>query len=130
MLRQRHTNPLVSSFWYPLITPLVFSKLAPCQRWSVHMFHAGSDGNFNFCSNNMPVPFTCLHSDKIRTLRKELKNSLTGVIFTERLNVVFYIIIWYIVNWSTYSWKIQRRNCLKKYRYWIKGISEVYSVLP
>ena len=36
-------------------------------------------------------------------LRKELKNSLTGMIFTERLNVVFYIIIWYIVNRSTYS---------------------------
>ena len=36
-------------------------------------------------------------------LRRKLKNSLTGVIVTERLNVVFYLIICYIVNPSTYS---------------------------
>ena len=73
MLRERLTNPLVSSFWYPLITPLVFSKqrLAKDEVYTCFMWEVM--GNFNFCSNNMPVPFTCLHSDKIRTLRKELK---------------------------------------------------------
>lgn len=48
MLRERLTNSLVSSFWYPLITPLVFSRLAPCQKWSVHMLQVGSDGQFWF----------------------------------------------------------------------------------
>lgn len=66
-------QPSGVSFLSPLLTPLVFSRPVPCQKWSVHAPCGKRRAIFIFLFPSPACSFCTSHSDNIRALRGEGK---------------------------------------------------------